>query len=281
VIAEAGERVRQLVGTAGREALHRIDPAGPLGSRAWGDVPTPAFVVLCIYRTHHAAEVVRLVEQARGMGAAVALWALEAPSPPLAELTIGTGPGGRVDLLNRLLAAVSPDGDDWVAVVDDDVRFVRGDLGRLVRAAATCGFDIAQPAHAPRSHASHRITRTRPLTLGRSTTFVESGPAVVVSPRWRDRVLPLPTGFGMGWGLEIVWSALVADGCRLGIVDGIAIEHLAPAGRSYDAAAEHARSRALMDEHGIDHLSEIKRTLGAWRCWQPRPPWSRVAARAA
>ncbi len=65
----------------------------------------------------------------------------------------------------------------------------------------------------------------------RLTTFVESGPLVAVAPKWVERVTPLPVWRGMGWGLELEWIDLQAEGCRLGIVDATTVVHLGPVAR--------------------------------------------------
>ena len=68
---------------------------------------------------------------------------------------------------------------------------------------------------------SHGITRAQPRSRARLTTFVESGPLVAIAPEWVDRVTAAPAWRGMGWGLELDWIDLQAEGCRLGIVDAV------------------------------------------------------------
>ena len=124
---------------------------------------------------------------------------------------------------------------------------------------------------------NHGITRARPLTLARVTTYVESGPVVVISPEWRSQVVPFPEELGMGWGVDLLWSDLQKVGCRLGIVDGVSLRHLAPPARAYDVGPEADRLRVMMKKRGIESLHAFQRTLRAWRVWQKKPPW--MAAR--
>ena len=109
--------------------------------------------------------------------------------------------------------------------------------------AARAGLGLAQPAHAAGSEVSHGITRAQPRSRARLTTFVESGPCVAIAPAWTDRVLPLPRERGMGWGLELDWIDLAAEGCRLGIVDAVQVIHLGKVGGTYDDTASGARMR--------------------------------------
>jgi hypothetical protein len=216
-----------------------------------------------------------LVEQARALDMSVALWALDAPIPELDGATVGVGPGLRMDLLNRLWREVAGPALHQVVVADDDVTFTHGSLGLLLAAADACGFGLAQPAHHWESHCSHEITRKRVLTLARATTFVEVGPLFVVTGRWISRVLPFPDGFGMGWGLSLAWLDLFREGCRLGIVDCTTVFHPAPEeGREYDTDPERDRLLALLRERNLESPGDAQRTLGRWRSWEPRPPWS-------
>ena len=253
---------------------HALDPAAWRARRAaarW--VPPHGAALLCVYRTRHVWAVERLVVEARGLGATVALWALEAVAPALAAVTVGCGSGPRVTLLNRLLETMAPAHRGPLVLADDDVTFVRGGLGILLAMAERCGFAIAQPAHAPGSHANHDLTRSRPLTLARRTAFVEIGPLVVIATDWRDRVVPFPPDFGMGWGLDLLWHDLMKEGARLGIVDAVTIHHLEPPGRDYDDGPERARVGAMMEARGLRSLRDIQHDLGAWRVWARRPPW--------
>jgi hypothetical protein len=220
----------------------------------------------------------RLVAEAQHLGLTVALWALERVSDRLSEVTIGSGPGPRLLLLNRLYEAVAPALRGLLVLSDDDVTFVRGGLGPLLWATKRCGFAIAQPGHAPRSHAAYEFTRSQPLTVARQTTFVEIGPIVVVSAPVRSRIMPLPEDFGMGWGVDLLWHDLVREHWRLGIVDAVSIRHLALSGVLYDTDPEQERLDALLRARRLSSVEEIQRCLGTWRAWQWRPPWESMVA---
>ena len=111
---------------------------------------------------------------------------------PARRGTVGEGPGEKLPLLNRVLEQHGPV-DGPVLLSDDDIEFVRGDVVELVALSERAGLGLAQPAHVaglrgqPRHHA-------RPPTLAvRLTTFVESGPLVVVAPgAVRAGDLPFP-----------------------------------------------------------------------------------------
>ena len=109
--------------------------------------------------------------------------------------------------------------------------------------------------------------------MARLTTFVESGPLVAVAPEWVERVTPLPVWRGMGWGLELEWIDLRAEGCRLGIVDATTVVHLAPVAQEYDTTALRARLREELAARGASDWGPLQQTLATWRPWRRRPPW--------
>lgn len=234
----------------------------------------PWSLLMVPYRAAYAQTVARLVAEAEALGMDVALWAVDEVAPELARHTVGCGPGGRVDLLSAIWLADPDRPAGPVVMVDDDVHITRGDLRVLLAIVDECGFDLAAPSHDGRGEWSIRFTLTRPLSVARWTTFIEGGPFVVVGPRWRDRVLPLPPDLGMGWGLELVWWDLVPEGCRLGIVDAVAIHHAVSAGQSYGLGPEQARGREMLHDRGLSRLSETYDVRGRWWCWQRRPRWS-------
>jgi hypothetical protein len=77
----------------------------------------------------------------------------------------------------------------------------------------------------------------------------------------------------MGWGLELDWMDLRADGCRLGIVDATPVRHLAPFAAAYSPEEEAAKLERLLAERGAPGWGDLRRTLGTWRPWRRRPPW--------
>jgi hypothetical protein len=242
-------------------------------ARARSGPPAPPACLLSIYRRDNRDAVGRLVEEARSAGWRTALWALDEPVPELREATAGSGPGPRTELLNRLASWVDPRADEYVVIADDDIAVTRGGLDELLRMASRARLGLAQPAHDWKSFSSHDITVGHPWSAVRHTGFVEIGPVLVISPEWRDRVLPLPTEYGMGWGLDFVWQDLEQHGCRLGIVDTVRVRHLHPPGDTYDDDAERARLDQMLAEHGLTSVVPEGGHLEAWRLWQPEPPW--------
>jgi hypothetical protein len=229
--------------------------------------------VFSVYRQRNASVLERLLEAPLAAGWPVALWALDEPAASLETWTHGHGTGTKFELVNGLAAELSLEPDDWIVVADDDAVFVRGSLVSFAETAAAAGLGLAQTAHALRSNISHRITWRRPFSNARLTTFVEIGPIFAVHPAWRDRVLPFPDGIGMGWGLELDWMDLRADGCRLGIVDATPVRHLAPFAAAYSPDEEVAKLERLLEERGAPGWGDLRRTLATWRPWRRRPPW--------
>ena len=88
------------------------------------------------------------------------------------------------------------------------------------------------------------------------------------------KVFPFAAAHSMGWGLELEWFDFVGGGARLGIIDVVAVRHLRPVGNAYPKREEEARLRALMRARGLSSLRDIQRTVGTWRAWHARPPWS-------
>jgi hypothetical protein len=230
-------------------------------------------LVVGVYRAKNALHVMRLVEPALAAGWRTAWWALDSVAPELRELTVGEGGGEKLPLVNEVLRRVGGPAD-WTVVSDDDLCFRRGDVVRLVELVERAALDLAQPARARGSDERHPITLAIPFVRARLTTFVESGPLFAVGPRCRDRILPLPQERGMGWGVELDWFDLMSEGCRLGVVDGVVMQHLRATGVDYDTAAAGERLRAELAERGSEGWEPFQRTLAAWRPWQRHPPWS-------
>lgn len=228
--------------------------------------------IVGIYRCENVEHVRRLIEPALARGWRTAWWGLDGTHHVLAEVTVGEGPGLKLPLLNETLRRLDHR-SDWTVVSDDDLRFVKGDVVRLVTLCERAGLDLAQPARAFGTQRSHEITAAVRRSRVRTTTFVESGPLFVVGPHFRERILPLPDRRGMGWGLEIDWHDLLAEGCRLGIVDATPIEHLGKWAQDYETTELQRNLRAELEAHGNPMWSGMRETLAVWRPWQPRPRW--------
>lgn len=222
------------------------------------------------YAGAKADRVSRVVAPALAAGWDVALHGLDDVPAELAEVTRGRGPGLRLANLNGLLERVGglP---RWVVCCDDDIAFVRGDVTTLVAEARAAGFGLSQPAHVPGSHVSHPQTRVVPRSRARSVPFIEQGIAAI-APEWSSRVFPLPAWRGMGWGVELEWMDLAAEGCVLGVIDRVTVSHLDPVGGTYDMDAERAQMAADLAARELD-LTTKQVTLATWRPWQRRPPW--------
>ncbi len=119
------------------------------------------------------------------------LWALDEPEPRLAEHTIGSGSGGKFELLDRLFKSRPVGSEDVVVCSDDDLIIERGSLSQLLELGRVAELDLFQPAHAWWSQVSWPYTCVRYLSRVRLTGFVEIGPLFCVSPSARASVLPV------------------------------------------------------------------------------------------
>jgi len=240
-------------------------------------VPCPPSDVIGVYRQENAAIVVRAL---RGLPASwkVRMWALDREAPALAEVTVGSGGGGRFELLNRLIDRGGSGGGRWLVVIDDDV-VVQPGLPSLVHWASRAGFGLAMPGHRAASFHTWRFTRRNLFDRARATTFVEIGPVLAISPGARELVLPFPADTGLGWGVEARWWQLAQQGAvRLGIVDSVPTVHLRPPGRSYDREVEGQRLHAELDRVRVpegtarERMELLQHNLGHWRRWRRVPP---------
>lgn len=239
-------------------------------------VAGPPASLIGVYRRRNAAYVAALVETAVEHGWPTAWWALDGVEPRLVHATVGEGPGMRLALLNELTAHVPDQG--YVVVCDDDVAFTRGNLPALIVSCDRARLDLAQPARSDDNarfefNVAHAITRARRLSRVRLTTFVETGPLVVVGPRWRRRILPFPEKREMGWGVEFDWYELWKGGCLLGIVDEVRVAHLGAPGSDYDAETEALRIHEELARRRYEGWKDVQRTVGVWRPWTRVPPW--------
>jgi GT2 family glycosyltransferase len=188
---------------------------------------------------------------------------------------------GKFENLNRLLAreAIPPGGAegpppgaaeaiasrfDWLLVVDDDVALPVGFLDRFLAIAERHGFKVAQPAHRLSSHAAWAVTRRRPASVARETSFVEIGPVTAFHRDTFGALLPFPD-LRMGWGLDAHWSAVARErGWRMGVVDATPIHHAVPAAAAYGRDEAVAEARAFLDGRPYVRRDDV-RTLRTHR----------------
>lgn len=261
----AGRQVLSRAWRRTRAAMERADPSRLTLQR---DAPLDGIGLVCVYRSANVTHVRRLVR--RLPASAVRLWSLDGQAPEdLRNATVGTGPGTRLALLDRLVEALDPsDRRRALVLADDDVRFTVGGLGALVAAGQACGLDLYQPAHLASSFASWSFNHRRPLVVVRRVDYVEQGPVVVLSSRAQQALLPLPQDLGMGWGVEARWWR---TGCQaglvLGIVDAVAVQHLVRPGRGYDRGAQEVALAREVQAAGLRDISDLHREhdrLWAW-----------------
>jgi GT2 family glycosyltransferase len=175
---------------------------------------------------------------------------------------------GKFENLNRLLTAHPAADHDWLLVVDDDVELPRGFLNRFLFLCERFSLQLAQPAHRLSSHAAWQVTRRRPLSAVRETSFVEIGPVTAFARATFPTLLPFPE-LQMGWGLDLHWAALArAQGWRCGVIDAVPIGHgAAPAARAYSRGVAVAEARAFLAGRPYLGADEAQRTLATHRRW--------------
>jgi GT2 family glycosyltransferase len=178
------------------------------------------------------------------------------------------GDRGKFENLNLLLAAHPPGDRDWLLVVDDDIVLPHGFLDRFLFLADRFRLDLAQPAHRLASHAAWRVTRRRPDSIVRETSFVEIGPVTAFAHSTFSTLLPFPD-LRMGWGLDVHWAALAREhGWRCGVIDAVPIRHrAAPAASAYSREQALAEARSFLEHRPYMSASEAQRTLVTHRRW--------------
>jgi len=189
------------------------------------------------------------------------------------ELHIGPpGDLGKFENLNLLLAdgvrGSSIPNHDWLLVIDDDVELPHDFVDRFLFLAERFSLDLAQPAHNLNSHAAWPLTRRRPGSVVRETSFVEIGPVTAFARSTFSTLLPFPS-LRMGWGLDLHWAALAREHAwRCGVIDATAIGHrVAPAANAYSREVAVTEARAFLAEHSYLRADEAQDTLATHRHW--------------
>jgi hypothetical protein len=240
--------------------------------------PLPPVTAVVAYGQSFPTAFLETVGALEAAGFSLRAWSLGGqPHPKLRPFTVGGGPGTRLRHLNELARSVDP--SHHLLLLDDDVVFRRGDPQTFVGLARWFGLDVAQPAHGRGSYASFNFVFRVPGTIARETTFVEQGPAVLLSPRARRQLLPFDDE-GMSWGIEVDWYRAERDGLlRLGIVDGVEIKHLRRPGATYERGIEVARARAKLASVNASRFPDIQRVRR--RHWRIPPSPVAVEERSA
>lgn len=178
------------------------------------------------------------------------------------------GTRGKFENLNHLLAENPPQDYDWLLILDDDVSLPPGFLDAFLFLVERFGLRLAQPAHRARSHAAWQITRRRPRSLVRQTTYVEIGPVVAFHATTFPILLPFPP-LRAGWGLDAHWAALAREHqWPVGIVDATPIRHgLRRIAVAYDRAEAIEEGRRFLSDKPYLKASESQRTLVTHRSW--------------
>ncbi len=175
---------------------------------------------------------------------------------------------GKFENLGLLLAEHPVGAHDWLLVVDDDVELPRGFLDRFLFLCERFSLALAQPAHRLDSHAAWPVTRRRPGSVVRETSFVEIGPVTAFARATFPVLLPFPD-LRMGWGLDAHWAAIAREqGWRCGVIDAVSIRHrAAPAAADYGRSDAVAEARTFLAQRPYLRAREAGRTLTTHRSW--------------
>jgi hypothetical protein len=199
-----------------------------------------------------------------GQNVEVALGAMGKPAPGLAaDTVVSEMRGGKFENLNLVAQAADPAAADWILIVDDDIDVGTRFLDRLLAVAEHFDFALAQPAMSRASYGWYNVTRRHPVVC-RQTRFVEIGPVVLMRRQVYLELAPFPAE-GMGWGLDLHWSAVAERlGWRLGVIDAAPIRHESRRYASaidFDAARD-AAVRLLAEREHVTYVeaeSELAR----------------------
>lgn len=168
----------------------------------------------------------------------------------------------RTRVLNELIASQDLERFDYVLVCDDDVELPAVFLDRYLGLVDRFRFDLAQPARMGK--VDHPVTKQQPTCIARLTSFVEVGPLVSFG-RMAQGIFPLDESCGMGWGLDLAWSAQAIEYVwRLGIVDATPIGHrIRRTGQHYDKAQARAERDAYLGAKDVP-LLPMKTLVNYW-----------------
>jgi hypothetical protein len=268
-------RTQWALRTGRRLALNSMDPSPWILDRQLAQYAVPSADVVCIYRQRNGKALRRYLDSLGEAIHTVRLWALDEPHRSLRELTIGTGAGERLALLNHLESSGDrTDRDTFLLVTDDDVALSPRAMRRFLKTSLVMKLDLAQPAHSALSHSSWDFTCRRAGTLLRWTGFVEQGPVVLFSPRARATCFPLDESLGMGWGIEVSWSA---DGeLSKGIVDAAQMRHTGEIAGGYSRSNQDRQLREILEQNGLSAFADLHVTHDSWQLWssaRTRLPW--------
>ena len=220
-----------------------------------------AFSIVGVYRARNENNVQRLIAALDpGADADVCLWSLDNIPESLRKVTLGSGPGSKFALLDKLIPQI-PD-DTHLVVIDDDVEIVQGSLAETLKLLDKHRVALAQPTHSRESHCTFKPLYSVPFLAWRETNFVEIGPIFIISGNFREYCLPFGIDVGMGWGLEEFWHAEAKKrGFKLAAIDRLRMTHLVPVGLNYDKIAARRKGDAMLKGRGIEPKHEYPHTV--------------------
>ena len=186
----------------------------------------------------------------------VSFYGEEAAFPPddFAEFRVLQRGERKYGAIHKLLHEGSPLWNyDFIMMPDDDLMMSWVDLNNVFEICREHELELAQPALTPESFWGQQITLKQPGMRLRYTNYVET-----MMPIFSVEALRLcaPTfrHAGVGWGLDLVWPALLGSPAdRMAVIDLIAVTHTRPIGGDYDGFDPQGELRELPLLYGVTH----------------------------
>lgn len=172
------------------------------------------------------------------------------------------------------------DAYDTIWIPDDDIFIRAPDVDRLFDLFERHRFALAQPALSPQSHGSFAALVRRRRYLYRETNFVEVM-APIFSREALRRVTPTMTQTDSGWGLDYLWSQHILANEKVGVIDAVAMTHVAPVSHdrpSPDSTYARLDLSPWTDLHSLEAEHGFERRV---RTLRRRHDWAGLARRLA
>ncbi len=142
----------------------------------------------------------------------------------------------------------------FVLLLDDDVKFLPGDISRFFDICERERLDLSQPALAWGTHMNFPVTLWNPACRVRHVGFIE-----VMTPCFSraalEQLLPTFTLTRSTWGIDHAWASLLGGQGRVAVVDAVRVEHT----KAVDPA--HGAFYRLMKRLGVDPYAELAEML--------------------
>jgi hypothetical protein len=148
----------------------------------------------------------------------------------------------------------------FVLMLDDDLRFMPGDVSRFFEQCERHSLALCQPAIAWGSHANHVINLWNPVCDTRQVNFIEVMAPCFSQSAMAD-LLPTFTLTRCTWGIDYAWSSLLNGSDRMTVVDAVPMHHTKPMDRAEGPFYQMLRR---MDIDPEAELAAVHRNFPPW-----------------